>query len=113
MCCVRYEIWRIILFWVGISYFFFTIIFKTAIGQRKDGIVLILVIDGRSVGHSIGIDMNSIIEIFMRYKAYNAANLDGGGSSTMAVNGTIINKPQNYDSASNRYLINCWALIDE
>ena len=54
--------------------------------------------------------MNSIIEIFMRYKAYNAANLDGGA---MAVNGTIINKPQNYDSASNRYLINCWALINE
>ena len=86
---------------------------RTAIGQRKDGIVLLLVIDGRSVGHSIGIDMNSMIEIFMRYKAYNAANLDGGGSSAMAVNGTIINKPQNYDSASNRYLINCWALINE
>ena len=86
---------------------------RTAIGQRKDGIVLLLVIDGRSVGHSIGIDMNSMIEIFMRYGAYNAANLDGGGSSAMAVNGAIINKPQNYDSASNRYLINCWALIDE
>ncbi|MBR1376584.1 MAG: phosphodiester glycosidase family protein [Bacilli bacterium] len=85
---------------------------RTAIGQRKDGIVLLLVIDGRSVGHSLGIDMNSMIDIFIRYGAYNAANLDGGGSSAMAVNHVIINQPQMYGYASNRYLYNAWALID-
>ena len=86
---------------------------RTAIAQRKDGIVLFLVIDGRSIGHSIGIDMNSMIDIFMRYGAHNAANLDGGGSSTMVVNNSIINHPQGYGYTGDRYLINAWALIDE
>lgn len=85
---------------------------RTAIAQRKDGIVLLLVIDGRSI-HSIGIDMNSMIEIFMRYGAHNAANLDGGGSSTLVINHTIINKPQNYDSTANRYMTTAWIVTNE
>ena len=65
---------------------------RTAIGQRKDGIVLFLVIDGRRVTEP-GADMNDLIEIMERYGAYNAANLDGGTSSVMVVNGEIINDP--------------------
>lgn len=65
---------------------------RTAIGQRKDGIVLFLVIDGRRVSEP-GADMNDLIEIMERYGAYNAANLDGGTSSVMVVNGEIINDP--------------------
>lgn len=65
---------------------------RTAIGQRKDGIVLFLVIDGRTVSRP-GADMNDLIEIMQNYGAYNAANLDGGTSSVMVVNGEIINDP--------------------
>lgn len=65
---------------------------RTVIGQRQDGIVLFLVIDGRTVKKP-GADMNDLIEIMQRYGAYNAANLDGGTSTAMVVNGKIINDP--------------------
>ena len=65
---------------------------RTAIGQRKDGIVLFLVIDGRRVTMP-GADMDDLIEVMQNYGAYNAANLDGGTSSVMVVNGEIINDP--------------------
>jgi exopolysaccharide biosynthesis protein len=65
---------------------------RTAIGQRQDGIVLFLVIDGRTVSKP-GADMNDLIEIMQNYGAYNASNLDGGTSSVMIVNGEMINDP--------------------
>ena len=65
---------------------------RTAIGQRKDGIVLFLVIDGRTVTKP-GANMNDLIEIMENYGAYNATNSDGGTSSAMVVNGDIINDP--------------------
>lgn len=65
---------------------------RTAIGQREDGVVLFLVINGRSIT-SIGASMNDLIEIMERYGAYNAANLDGGSSSELVVKGKIINRP--------------------
>lgn len=65
---------------------------RTALGQRKDGIVLFLVLDGRTLKRP-GADMDDLIEIMQNYGAYNAANLDGGTSSVMAVNGELINDP--------------------
>lgn len=70
---------------------------RSAIAQRKDGIVLFLVIDGRSL-KSKGADMNDLVKILLRYHAYNAANLDGGNSSVMVVNNKIINHPFNWDN---------------
>lgn len=65
---------------------------RTAIGQRKDGIVLFLVINGR-IPSSIGADMVDLTDIMERYGAYNAANLDGGSSSELVINQEIINSP--------------------
>lgn len=65
---------------------------RTAIGQRKDGIVLFLVINGR-LANSIGADMVDLCDIMENYGAYNAANLDGGSSSELVINGKIINTP--------------------
>lgn len=65
---------------------------RTAIGQRQDGIVLLLVIDGRTLSRP-GADMSDLTEIMENYGAYNAANLDGGTSSVMVVNNEIINDP--------------------
>ena len=65
---------------------------RSVIGQRKDGIVLFLVIDGR-IPSSIGADMVDVTEIMEKYGAYNAANLDGGASSELIINNKIINTP--------------------
>jgi len=65
---------------------------RTAIAQRTDGIVLFLVVDGRTASQP-GADMDDLIEILLRYGAYNAANLDGGTSSVLVVNNTIVNDP--------------------
>ena len=65
---------------------------RTAIGQRKDGIVLFLVINGR-LPSSIGADMVDLTEIMENYGAYNAANLDGGSSSELVIKNQIINTP--------------------
>lgn len=65
---------------------------RTAIAQRQDGIVLFLVVDGRTASKP-GADMDDLIEILQNYGAYNAANLDGGTSSVLVVNNTIVNDP--------------------
>ena len=65
---------------------------RSAIGQRQDGIVLFLVINGRRA-NSIGADMIDLCDIMENYGAYNAANLDGGSSSELVINGEIINTP--------------------
>lgn len=70
---------------------------RSVIAQRQDGIVLFLVIDGRSL-KSRGADMNELVEILLRYHAYNAANLDGGNSSVLVINNQIINHPYNWDN---------------
>lgn len=65
---------------------------RTAIGQRQDGVVLFLVINGR-IPSSIGADMLDLVKIMQKYGAYNAANLDGGSSTALVIDGKIINHP--------------------
>ncbi len=55
---------------------------RTAIGQRKDGIVLMLVVDSNAT-RTKGASMKDLVDIMDRYGAVNAANLDGGTSSVM------------------------------
>ena len=69
---------------------------RTVIGQREDGVVLFLVIDGRRID-CLGADMDDLIEIMQRYGAYNAANLDGGNSSALIIKNKLINHPINWD----------------
>lgn len=86
---------------------------RTAIGQRQDGIVLFLVVDGRTVKRP-GATMKDLIEIFERYGAYNAANLDGGTSSAMVVNNKIINDPVDQSgSHRTRYISTAFILTKE
>lgn len=59
---------------------------RTAIGQRKDGSVLILVTDGRGKNGHLGATASDIIDIMADYGAVNAANLDGGSSSSLYYN---------------------------
>ncbi len=62
---------------------------RTAIGQRADGSVLLLVIDGRQP-HSLGATYKDLVDIMVEHKAINAGNLDGGSSSMLYYNGELI-----------------------
>ena len=64
---------------------------RTAIGQRSDGAILLLVIDGRQVS-SLGATFEDLTEIFLSYGAVNACNLDGGSSTVMYYQGEYINQ---------------------
>ena len=55
---------------------------RTAIGQRADGAVLLLVVDGRQA-YSLGATFADLADIMLEYGAVNACNLDGGSSSMM------------------------------
>ena len=66
---------------------------RTAIGQRKDGTILFLVVDGRQPGYSIGATLLDIQNILFEQGAVVAANLDGGSSTTLYFNGKVVNKP--------------------
>ncbi len=63
---------------------------RTAIGQREDGAILLLVMDGRSIS-TLGASMEDVANIMLSYGAVNAGNLDGGSSSVMVYEGEIIN----------------------
>jgi len=65
---------------------------RTAIGQRDNGEVLLLTIDGRNI-KSFGATLKDVQDILLSYGAVNAANLDGGSSTTMYFNGNVINTP--------------------
>ncbi len=74
---------------------------RTAIGQTKDGTILMLVIDGRQ-SSSIGATLKNVQDIFLKYGAYNAFNLDGGASTTMVYDGKVVNSPS--DIMGERYI---------
>ena len=65
---------------------------RTAIAQRKDGAIILLVIDGRQV-NSLGATLREVQDVLYEYGAYNATNLDGGSSSTLFYNDEVINNP--------------------
>lgn len=63
---------------------------RTALGQRADGAVLLLIIDGRQAT-SLGANMSDVADVMMAFGAVNAGNLDGGGSTVMYYDGKIKN----------------------
>lgn len=65
---------------------------RTAIGQRADGSILLLVIDGRQV-RSLGATLKEVQDAMLEYGAVNASNLDGGSSTTMYYRNEVINNP--------------------
>lgn len=79
---------------------------RMAIGQKKDGTFVFVVVDGRQPGYSIGTNLLELQNIFNRYDVYNAANLDGGSSATMYYNGKVINKTST--PMGERYLPNAF-----
>ncbi|MDD6467711.1 MAG: phosphodiester glycosidase family protein [Erysipelotrichaceae bacterium] len=83
---------------------------RTVIGQRKDGIVVMLTVDGRS-SSSLGIGLGTAIEIMERYDVYNAANMDGGASTVLAIEGKLMNKPVAYTVTGEREVPTAWVVV--
>lgn len=66
---------------------------RTAIGYSRDGRVLwLLVVDGRSA-RSAGMTLVELADQMRRLGAWQALNFDGGGSTTMVIDGAIVNTP--------------------
>lgn len=72
---------------------------RTAVGQRADGAVLLLAIDGRQV-HSIGASFGDARDVMLDFGAVNACNMDGGSSTVMYYNGEYINSPSSASGTS-------------
>jgi hypothetical protein len=58
----------------------------------SDGKIIFATVEGLP-GKSSGVSLNTLAQILLRYGVVNAINLDGGGSTTMAVNGVTVNYP--------------------
>ncbi len=83
---------------------------RMAIAQRKDGVILFLAIDGEN--YINGATLQDMIDVLKKYKAYNAANLDGGTSSSLVINNKLYNKPPAAAAKTNgRYVVTGWGLI--
>jgi hypothetical protein len=65
---------------------------RTAVGQLADGRIILVAVDGRS-SSSIGLGMWQLAKEMARRGAITAMALDGGGSTTMAVDGRVLNRP--------------------
>ena len=78
---------------------------RTSIGQQSDGSVMMLVIDGRQPGYSIGATVGECARVLKSYRAYQAAAFDGGSSSIMWYRGKQITKSSS-PSGFGRYLPN-------
>ncbi len=65
---------------------------RTAVAKLSDGKLVLMVIDGRSAA-SRGVTLSELADILLNLGATDAINLDGGGSSTMVINGAVVNSP--------------------
>jgi hypothetical protein len=66
---------------------------RTAIGQRADGTIVMVAVDGRRLGWSIGITNWDLAQTLVRYGCVTGFALDSGGSTTMAFDGKVLNRP--------------------
>ena len=65
---------------------------RSAIGYKKNGDIVIMVVDGRQVD-SRGAYLKELAMLMLQFNCYEALNLDGGGSSALIVAGKLINSP--------------------
>jgi hypothetical protein len=73
---------------------------RTAVGQRADGRIVMVVVDGRRPGYSAGMTNFELAQTMMRLGVTTASALDAGGSSTMAFDGRLLSRPS--DSGGER-----------
>lgn len=83
---------------------------RTAIGSTKDGDIWLVIVEGRQ-SMSRGASLEELSAIMLRLGCVEAMNLDGGGSSTLALSGLVINRPS--DKGIERSICNSLLLFGE
>jgi hypothetical protein len=73
---------------------------RTAIARLTSGKLLLLTVDGRQPGISVGMSLDMVANLLLEFGADEAINLDGGGSTTMVVRNKVVNRPS--DSTGER-----------
>lgn len=81
---------------------------RTAIGQREDGAIVMLVIDGRDITYSLGCTIEDMANIMMQYEAVNAGCCDGGSSCVLAYEGVVLNKNSSANPTYGRRIPNAF-----
>jgi exopolysaccharide biosynthesis protein len=66
---------------------------RTAIAKLKSGQILLVTVDGRQPGESIGMSLTMLADLLIEFGAVEGINLDGGGSTTMVIRNKLVNKP--------------------
>jgi hypothetical protein len=66
---------------------------RTGVGQTADGRIVLVAVDGRQPGYSTGLTNFELALTMMRLGCVTASALDGGGSTTMAFDGRLLNRP--------------------
>ncbi|MDX6507828.1 MAG: hypothetical protein QOG06_2472 [Gaiellaceae bacterium] len=66
---------------------------RTAVGQRRDGKIILLAVDGRRSGYSVGVTNWELAQALVRLGAVTGSALDAGGSTTLAFDGKLLNRP--------------------
>ena len=82
---------------------------RTAIGQRADGSVLLLVIDGRQA-NSLGATFVDLAKVMQEQGAVNACAMDGGTSTQMVYYGEVLNNP--YSPTGPRKCPTAWLVME-
>jgi hypothetical protein len=83
---------------------------RTAVGwDDASGTLWLAVVDGRQPPHSAGMTLPELTELFEALGVDEALNLDGGGSTTLVLGGSTVNRPS--DAAGERAVVNALALV--
>jgi hypothetical protein len=84
---------------------------RTAVGQLRDGRIVLVAVDGRRPGYSTGMTSFELALALVRMGVVTAAALDGGGSTTMAFDGRLLNRPSGPERAVSEALLVSYAGI--
>ena len=84
---------------------------RTAVGQRADGVMVFLNIDGRDITYSIGCTVGDMADIMLKYGVVNASSCDSGATSVIGYKGEVITHNCSWNPTLGRILPNAF-LID-
>jgi hypothetical protein len=74
---------------------------RTAVGVRADGTLLFVTVDGRRPEESVGMSLPELTDLMLGLGAVSAINLDGGGSTSMVIDGEVVNRPSGGEARRN------------
>lgn len=83
---------------------------RTAVGFSRDSSkVYLFIVDGRQPGYSVGMSLFELANYMLEWNVDQGINLDGGGSTTMVIRGSVVNKPS--DTTGERAVANALLVV--